>query len=90
MRAGPSNSAPHNIKLRSDSMNRRDIVKAQFSRAFRGYDVCEVDEFLDKLAETLDENEAEIEALKKKNAELARALKRERHEDAPKKPADGE
>jgi cell division initiation protein len=40
--------------MRSD-----DIVKARFSKAFRGYDVQEVDLFLDEIIRTLDELEQE-------------------------------
>ncbi len=40
--------------MRSD-----DIVKARFTKVFRGYDVQEVDLFLDEVIRTLDEMEQE-------------------------------
>lgn len=40
--------------MRSD-----DIVKARFTKVFRGYDVQEVDLFLDEVIRTLDEMERE-------------------------------
>ena len=36
-----------------------DIVKARFTKVFRGYDVQEVDLFLDEVIRTLDEMEQE-------------------------------
>ncbi len=40
--------------MRSD-----DIVKARFTKVFRGYDIQEVDLFLDDVIRTLDEMEQE-------------------------------
>ena len=52
-------------------MNRNDIIKRKFSHAFFGYDVEDVDLFLDEVIRELDRihNELDIETLK---AEAAR------------------
>ena len=52
-------------------MNRNDIIKRKFSHAFFGYDVTDVDLFLDEIIREMDRvhNELDIETLK---AEAAR------------------
>ena len=40
-----------------------DIVSARFTKVFRGYDIQEVDLFLDEVIETLDELEEERDTL---------------------------
>lgn len=44
-------------------MRADDIVKARFTKAFRGYDMQEVDQFLDEVIETLDALEEERDLL---------------------------
>lgn len=61
-----------NTKIEKDRhMNRNDIIKRKFSHAFFGYDVEDVDLFLDEIIREMDRvhNELDIETLK---AEAAR------------------
>ena len=56
---------------KENSMNRNDIIKRKFSHSFFGYDVEDVDLFLDEVIREMDRihNELDIETLK---AEAAR------------------
>ena len=41
-------------------MKKSDIIEKQFNRAFWGYDIVEVDQFLDEIVKELEHMEQEI------------------------------
>ena len=61
-------------------MNKDDIIKKEFSHSFWGYDVIEVDLFLDEVIRELDRlrNELDIMALSAEAARQREAQLRER------------
>src|SRR5918997_1856979 len=52
----------------------RDIHEKQFRDAWRGYNQEEVDDFLDKVAEAVDNTQRENHSLRARNLELEQAL----------------
>ena len=58
-------------------MQIQEIVNRKFSRAFQGYDIGEVDAFLDEIIRDMERMEQELQLLELRNkmllAELARA-----------------
>ena len=53
-----------------------DIVNARFTKVFRGYDIQEVDLFLDEVIDTLDEMEEERDTLLARLEALLEELER--------------
>lgn len=58
-------------------MDKNEIVKKQFSRAFRGYDIVEVDAFLDEIIREFDRYGREKELLQLKIEGLEAQLAKE-------------
>ncbi len=63
-------------KLRG-SMNRSDIVEKRFNRAFWGYDIVEVDQFLDEMIKELERMEQERKLLELRNQMLLDRMARD-------------
>lgn len=55
-------------------MQKREIIDRKFSRAFQGYDIAEVDFFLDELYREFSLMENEIASLKERVEELSAEL----------------
>ncbi|MEA5059598.1 MAG: DivIVA domain-containing protein [Candidatus Pelethousia sp.] len=51
-------------------MRAKDIIERKFSRAFRGYDVSEVDAFLDEILRDQERMEQEMQLLELRNKML--------------------
>lgn len=68
-------------------MNRDEIINKKFSRAFIGYDIGQVDAFLDALADELSALTEETERLRREAEELRQSSKNETL--PPKQPKEG-
>lgn len=68
-------------------MNRDEIINKKFSRAFIGYDIGQVDAFLDALADELSALTEETERLRREAEELRQRPKNEPL--PPKQPEEG-
>lgn len=55
-------------------MTIKDIASRRFSRAIMGYDIREVDEFLDEIAKDLERREQELKMLQLRNELLIERL----------------
>ena len=55
-------------------MKTQEIIEKKFSRAFRGYDVGEVDAFLDEIIRDLERAEQDMKLMKLKNKMLQEQL----------------
>ncbi len=51
-------------------MKKQDIIQKQFSRAFRGYEIGEVDAFLDEVIRDMERIEQDMQLMKLKNKML--------------------
>ena len=55
-------------------MKTQDIIQKQFSRAFRGYEIGEVDAFLDEIIRDAERTEQDMQLMKLKNKMLQEQL----------------
>jgi len=55
-------------------MTIKEIAKRRFSRAFRGYDISEVDTFLDEIIKDMERTEQDIKILQLRNQVLLERL----------------
>lgn len=69
-------AAPHkfNINGALSTMNIKDIENRKFSRSIMGYDISEVDEFLDEIAKDIERREQDIKLLELRNEMLIERL----------------
>ena len=71
--------SPHRAaiaKLRG-SRKKSDIIEKQFNRAFWGYDIVEVDQFLDEIVKELEHMEQENKLLELRNQMLLDRMARD-------------
>ena len=59
-------------------MQAKEIIAHQFSRSFRGYDIAEVDAFLDEIVRDQERIEQELQLLELRNKMLLEELAREK------------
>jgi len=57
-------------------MTQQEIIERKFSRAFRGYDIAEVDAFLDEIVKDMERAEQERQLLELRNQLLLEQLAR--------------
>lgn len=69
-------AAPHkfNINGALSTMNIKEIENRKFSRAVMGYDISEVDGFLDEIAKDMERREQDIKLLELRNEMLIERL----------------
>ncbi|PWM01581.1 MAG: hypothetical protein DBY06_05290 [Clostridiales bacterium] len=61
---------------RSEPVQIQEIVNRKFSRAFQGYDIGEVDAFLDEIIRDMERMEQELQLLELRNKMLLEELAR--------------
>lgn len=62
-------------------MQSKEIVQKQFTKVFRGYDIQEVDLFLDEVIRSMEQYETEKQALLGRIERLLRELERMKEKD---------